>query len=363
MKTVFVAMSGGIDSSFSAYLLKKAGHRVVGFTFDLLPNSMRNERNRKTCCSAATINKAKQIADRLSIPHYVVNARGEFEEHVIHKFIEEYRQGRTPNPCILCNRYIKFSAFLTRSLAMGADRVATGHYARIEETPDGPVLKKGRDISKDQSYFLYPIRRDSLPLIEFPIGDYRKTEVKAEFARYSPTQTAESQDICFIPDNDYRSFIGRFLPLRKGPIVMTDGRRLGTHDGVHLYTIGQRRGLNIPFREPLYVVGIDAAENVVVVGSKEELKQDRVIANDLNLLTTEREGEARAKVRYRQKEEKCSYRIADDTMEVVFDDPVSSVTPGQSIVLYRGETVLGGGVIRRAEVGGQKSEVGKIKKN
>jgi tRNA-uridine 2-sulfurtransferase len=345
METVFIAMSGGLDSSFSAYLLKKRGYRVVGFTFDLLPRALRNDRNQKMCCSAVNVHRAKRVADHLSIPHYVINAREDFERHVIQRFIDEYRAGRTPNPCVLCNRYIKFSAFLKKSIAMGADRVATGHYACIEETAAGFRLKKGKDRTKDQSYFLYPISRNDLSLITFPLAGYTKAAARAEFPLRERSDPVESQDICFIQDNDYRGFISRFISLKKGPVVTAAGVQVGWHNGVHLYTIGQRRGLGIPFTEPLYVVELRTEENVVVVGAREELKQERLIADELNLFTDALEGEARARVRYRQGEAACRYTVKDAVMEVTFNEPVSSVTPGQSVVLYDGETVLGGGTI------------------
>jgi tRNA-specific 2-thiouridylase len=350
VETVFVAMSGGIDSSYAAFLLKASGRKVVGFTFDLLPSSMRSASNPRMCCSAVQMDRARRIADALSIPHYVMNMREAFERHVIARFIDEYTAGRTPNPCILCNRHVKFGAFLEKAAAMGADLVASGHYAAIEKTAAGHVLKKGKDRLKDQTYFLYPLPQKDLPRIVFPLARFRKTEVRAGFADLFEAsagcgRVAESQDICFIPDNDYRAFLKRFVPVKSGPIITMDGRQVGSHKGTHLYTIGQRKGLNIAYKEALYVVAIKAAENVVVVGPREALLRNRLTAEEINMLDAPPEGEAWAKVRYRQREEPCSYSVKDGMLEVVFRSPVWAVAPGQAVVLYDGERVLGGGAI------------------
>ncbi len=352
VKTVFVAMSGGIDSSYSAYLLKKRGYRVIGFTFDLLPKSLRNSCNPKTCCSAVSTGRARRVADSLSIPHYVMNMREDFERHVIERFVDEYRAGRTPNPCVLCNRHIKFASFLRKAKSLEADLVATGHYASTTRTPHGIELRKGRDRAKDQSYFLYPIRRSDLGMITFPLADHAKEEVRREFGAVgAETQEApESQDICFIPGNDYRGFVGQFIPLKGGPIVTVDGDFVGHHQGVHLYTIGQRRGIGIPSKGALYVIDINTRDNVITVGAKEQLFRKRLLADDVNMLSSASVGEGRAKVRYRQKEEACSYAVKGGLLEVVFHEPVSSVTPGQSVVLYDGDRVLGGATIREAFV-------------
>jgi tRNA-specific 2-thiouridylase len=351
METVFVAMSGGMDSSFAAYFLKQKGYKVVGITFQLLPKAIKNVENPKACCSIESINRAKKIADNLSIPHYVINLRKEFEEHVIENFINEYKSGRTPNPCILCNRYIKFSAFLNMALSIGADKVSTGHYANIKETVEGFFLQKGLDVSKDQSYFLYPIIKETLKHILFPLGLHQKSglkertnEIKREYQKVK-----ESQDICFIPGNNYREFISGFAGLREGPVFSVEGKLLGHHDGIHLYTIGQRRGLKIPYKEPLYVVDILAEENTIIAGSKEFLKRKKLLAGDINILqTTSTSGQITGKVRYRQKEESCTYNISGDSLEVEFKNPVYSITPGQSVVLYDDNIVIGGGIIKNS---------------
>lgn len=349
MEKVFVAMSGGMDSSFAAYMLKEQGYEVVGVTYQLLPESAKNVNNPKACCSVESVNRARRVARDLSIRHYVINLKAEFEHYVIERFIEEYKAGRTPNPCVLCNKYIKFSAFLHKAVSLGAGKVATGHYASVEETPEGWYLKKGRDHSKDQSYFLYPITHDALETTLFPLGNETKKGLKerSHLIGWDAEKVRESQDICFIPEGDYRPFLSRFVQPRKGPAYLVDGTRLGEHKGIHLYTVGQRRGLAIPFREPLYVVEIRSSENTLILGTKEHLKRSRLIARETNLLGLA-SGKATGKVRYRQREAACSYRVSDGVMEVEFDEPLDAVTPGQSVVLYDGDRVIAGGIIETA---------------
>jgi tRNA-uridine 2-sulfurtransferase len=349
METVFVAMSGGMDSSFAAYMLKRKGYDVVGITYQLLPRSIKNVSNPKACCSLETVARARKVADDLSIRHYVINLREDFERYVIERFIEEYKEGRTPNPCILCNKYIKFSSFFHKALSMGGGKVATGHYAVIEETPDGWSLKKSRDRAKDQSYFLYPMEKDILGEVLFPLGGEIKSELKeqAHLIRWDTEKIRESQDICFVPEGDYRQFLSRFVPLRQGPVYFVDGTLLGRHEGIHLYTVGQRRGLGIPFREPLYVVEIRSSENTLILGTKEHMRKSRLVADEINLLG-EPSGPASGKVRYRQRDAACAYRVSGDTLEVEFAEPLYAITPGQSVVLYRDDMVVAGGVIKSA---------------
>lgn len=347
METIFVAMSGGIDSSFSAYLLKQKGYNVVGITFQLLPATIKNIKNPKACCSLETVKRAKKIADDLSIPHYVVNLREEFEQYVIERFIQEYKKGRTPNPCILCNKHIKFSSFINKALSIGGEKIATGHYAIIEENSGNYFLKKGKDKIKDQSYFLYPIKKNLLEFILFPLGGYTKAVLKEKAGQigWDIHNIKESQDVCFIPDNDYREFLSKFVELKKGPVYLVNGKLIGYHNGIHLYTIGQRKGLNIPYKEPLYIIEIKPEENTIIAGPKEYLKRKKLIAHELNMLTPGTQNIS-GKVRYRQKTEPCTYHVHNDTLEVDFDNPVYSITPGQSVVLYNEDVVLGGGVIK-----------------
>ena len=349
METVFVAMSGGMDSSFAAYMLKQQGYEVIGITFQLLPGYIKNVNNPKACCSIETVARARKVADDLSIAHYVLNLREEFERHVIEPFIREYREGRTPNPCILCNKHIKFSAFFRKALAMGADKVATGHYGRIAKTPAGPRLKKAADRAKDQSYFLYPIEQGVLGQLLFPLGNETKEELKkqAHLIGWEAGRVKESQDICFVPDNDYRQFLSPFVELKQGPAYFVDGTLLGRHDGVHLYTLGQRRGLAIPFREPLYVVEMRCEENALVLGTKEHTKKRRLRAGEVNLLG-EPSGQAMGKVRYRQRDVPCTYRFSHGLLDVEFAEPLHAITPGQSVVLYEDDMVVAGGVIKEA---------------
>jgi tRNA-uridine 2-sulfurtransferase len=348
METVFVAMSGGFDSSFAAYILKKSGYNVVGVTFRLLPDSVVNGQHPKACCSVDTIVRAQNAASFLSIPHYVIDLREDFEDYVIKRFVDEYKSGLTPNPCILCNKFIKFSSFARKAFSMGADKIATGHYADIEEENGIYYLKKGIDKAKDQSYFLYAIEEDILKRTIFPLGKYNKNDLKEEARNISWDihNIKESQDICFVPDNDYRRFLSPYIALKKGPVYHIDGTFLGHHRGLHLYTIGQRRGINIPYREALYVVNTIPDENTLIVGSKEDLKQKIVIASEVNLFSHV-SNNVSGKVRYRQEEEPCVYKTVNNTLQITFLHPIFSVTPGQSVVLYDVDIVIGGGIIEK----------------
>ncbi len=348
METVFVAMSGGMDSSFAAHILKQKNYKVVGITFQLLPEKIKNIKSPKACCSSEMINRAKSVADSLLIPHHVINLTKEFEEHVIENFIKEYRSGRTPNPCIMCNRHIKFSSFLNKALSAGADKIATGHYANIYKTNEGYILTKGIDAEKDQSYFLYSIKKDLLEHILLPVGHYTKTSLKKwnDILKLNYQKARESQDICFIKKDSYREFLSGFVELRSGPVYSVEGKFLGHHEGIHLYTIGQRRGLNIPYTEPLYIIDIIVEENTIIAGPKKYLKKSKLFASDINMLNnSSSENFAAGKIRYRQKEEPCRYRLSDSSLEVEFENPVTSITPGQSVVLYDDDIVLGGGII------------------
>jgi len=355
METVFVAMSGGIDSSFAAYLLKQMGYKVIGITFQLLPESIKSTKDPKTCCSTETIHKAKKIADHLCIPHYTIDMRNEFEEHVVGNFLSEYKTGRTPNPCILCNKFIKFQLFPDKALSMGADKIATGHYAIIDRISGNYTIRKGTDKFKDQSYFLYPIKEELFQHILFPIGTYTKDKLRDNAGKlgWNLQNIKESQDICFIPGGNYRDFLSNYIKLREGPLYHVDGTFMGTHNGIHLYTIGQRRGLNTPYKEPLYVVEIIPDKNTLIVGPKEYLKRTRLVAHSTNFFNMNApgllSGDLSARVRYRQKEELCTFTISDDLLCVDFKNPIYSIAPGQSVVIYKDDTVICGGIIRSSE--------------
>jgi tRNA-uridine 2-sulfurtransferase len=348
MNRVLVAMSGGVDSSVAALLMQKAGYDVTGVTMCLGVRESADS-TRASCCGPDAIQDARRVAERLSIPHYVLDFAGELEAKVVDKFVNEYRSGRTPNPCIDCNRFLKFDTLLSRALALGFDALATGHYARIQERHGSFLLMKARDRMKDQTYFLAGVKRSALSRILFPLAFLTKDEVRriAADASLPVAEKPESQDICFVPDGDYGAFIekrtGAGLP---GPIVGTDGRVLGTHKGISNYTVGQRGGLGIAAERPLYVTRIDAGNNTITVGTKDDLKARGLVCSDVNALVDDIPEHAAVKIRYTRKE--AYARIMTDstnTMTVIFDEPQEAITPGQAVVLYSDDVVLGGGMI------------------
>jgi tRNA-specific 2-thiouridylase len=344
-RKVLVAMSGGVDSSVAALLLKEAGYVVTGVTMCL---GIRQEGDRASCCGGDAIEDAKRVCGQLEIPHFVFDFAHLMEELVISKFISEYLNGRTPNPCVDCNRYLKFGSLLEKALAMGFDFLATGHYAMIECVNDSWRLKRPKDKNKDQTYFLYPIKKDNLPSILFPLGMLSKEEVRMR-ARKSGLHVAhkvESQDICFVTQGNYGLFFEeRNLSSAAGNIVDQEGKILGRHRGIVHYTIGQRSGLGISAKTPFYVLRFDARTNSVVVGKKEDLFAQGLIAADLNLLADEFPADIEAKIRYRKKPARCIAIKEGEKLKVIFKDAQESITPGQAIVFYSEDTVLGGGVI------------------
>lgn len=348
---VVVAMSGGVDSSVAAGLLCRAGYEVVGITMRLYTEGRDDlpEANR-TCCGVEAVDDAQAVAHALGIPYYVLNFERAFQERVIDAFVAEYARGRTPIPCLACNQYLKFDLLLQKALALGAEYVATGHYARVMKEGDGYRLLRGADPWKDQSYFLYTLGQRELRHTLFPVGGMTKAQTRQAAADMGlpVADKAESQEICFIPSNDYRTFLAERLPSQPGEIVDLSGRVLGRHLGVANYTVGQRHGLGVAAREPLYVTAIDAAANRVVVGPASALLARRVLIQDVHFVTEPAAFPLRvtAKVRYRSPEARAVVWPHDDGAVVLeFAEPQRAVAPGQAAVFYQQESVIGGGTI------------------
>jgi tRNA-specific 2-thiouridylase len=344
-KRVAVAMSGGVDSSTAAALLKQASYEVFGIHMQLWSDPALKAKLEEN------ISILKRTCRILDIPFHILNLEKEFQSCVIDYFYQEYGLGHTPNPCVFCNRRIKFGRLLEKVQEMGADYLATGHYARIEQAPEGYRLLKASDQSKDQSYFLYTLGQKDLPHLLFPIGNLHKTEVRKLAAKSGlPTSTRpKSQDICFIPNGDSHAFIARGIPPQPGDIVDTEGKVLSRHQGLAHYTIGQRHGLGIAARKPLYVLKLDVASNRLIVGSREQLLRSTLTAHKLSWIAGEAPEDLTsitAKIRYKSPEVSVTLYLNNDTARVDFHQPQSAITPGQAIVFYRGEAVLGGGIIK-----------------
>jgi tRNA-specific 2-thiouridylase len=354
-KKVLIAMSGGVDSSVSAALLKEQGYEVIGATMQIWQTEEEEERE-NGCCSLTAVNDARRVADKLGIPYYVLNFRDIFRERVIEYFIREYQAGRTPNPCIVCNKEVKFEALLDKAISMGLDYIATGHYAQVEFKDGRYLLKKAISKTKDQTYALYNLTQDQLSKTLFPVGRYEKDQIRQIAKKYDlgVASKPDSQEICFVEDNDYAKFISEYADseIYPGDIVDTKENVLGKHNGVFNYTVGQRKGLGIPSNMPLYVVEIDIEKNQVVVGSDEETFSNKFIARDLNWIginKLEKEMRVEAKIRYGAKEAPAIIKpIENEKVEVFFDTPQRAITPGQSAVFYDGDYVVGGGVIENS---------------
>ncbi|MFC1971916.1 tRNA 2-thiouridine(34) synthase MnmA [Chloroflexota bacterium] len=349
---VAVAMSGGVDSSMAAALLQQAGYEVLGITMQIWPadEPARERDGFRSCCGAEAIEAARKTANKLSIPHFVMNLRDVFARQVITDFCQEYSRGRTPNPCIRCNQYVKFDALLTRVKELDADFLATGHYARVEHSGDGYQLLKGFDPTKDQSYFLYTLGQQELQNLLLPIGDYHKEAVREMAAKLDlPTAgRPASQDICFIPDNDYRSFIGDYVQPEPGDIVDTEGNVLGKHQGLARYTVGQRQGLGLSSTTRLYVLKLDTINNELVAGTGDQLFTSRLLAANLNWVSGYPPADTAgitARVRNKASEVPVTLQVNDNDARVDFHQPQRAISPGQSVVFYQGEAVLGGGII------------------
>ena len=341
-KKVAVAMSGGVDSSAAAFLLKEMGYEVVGITMCLGVKTPDDKR--AGCCGKEAIDDAKKVCNRLKISHYAMDFSRELEEKVIGPFVEEYLKGRTPNPCVSCNRYLKFGSLLDKIKIMGFDCLATGHYAKVEDR----TLKKPKDAGKDQTYFLYYIKKDSLSSILFPLEDLTKKEVRkiAGKANLPVAEKPQSRDICFIPEGNYKNFImARVKNIKPGPILDLEGNILGEHRGTVFYTIGQRGGLGMGGGNPFYVISINPLKNQVVVGSNSDLNSRGLIAGRINLLVEQLPDVVFAKIRYTHKEAECRISRKGSKLRVIFNRQQRAVTPGQSVVFYKDEKVLGGGII------------------
>jgi tRNA-specific 2-thiouridylase len=356
-KRVIVGMSGGVDSSVTAGLLVEQGYDVVGITLNLWPELEGAPENaaEDACCGLGAVEDARRVADRLGIKYYVMNFRDTFEEKVIKDFIGEYARGRTPNPCVRCNQFIKFDALLARAAQFDADYVATGHYVRVEQDPKTErwLLRKAADPSKDQSYVLYVMTQDRLERALFPLGALSKAETRKLAAewRLPVANKPESQDICFVPYKRYTEFLERHAPetLREGPIVDTGGNRVGTHQGISLHTVGQRRGLGLATKEPRYVTSLDVATNTVMIGGLDDLLKAECELEDVNWVKLAEPTEPLrtfARIRYRAELVPATvYAEPGGRARVLFDEPQRAVTPGQAVVFYDGEYVVGGGTI------------------
>jgi len=355
---IAVAMSGGVDSSAAALLLKNAGFRPIGVTlrFWVDPQAEKQApREGRGCSSQRDINDARKVADDLDIPHYILDMQEDFYKKVVNYFLREYEEGRTPNPCIPCNRYLKFTLLLQKVRSLDINFLATGHYARnIFEPISGKYkLFRGKDAAKDQSYMLYMLTQKQFSAVLFPLGDFTKKEIR-KIIRDAGLRVAEkkdSQEICFIPDNDYRSFLERVNPqsIFKGDILSTGGEKLGEHRGLPFYTIGQRKGLGLTSSHPLYVVDIDSRRNVLIVGKEEEIYHRGLSAGELNFVSgevPEKELPVQVKIRYRAPSVPAIlYPPEKGEAKVIFDKEQKAVTPGQAVVFYRDEEILGGGTI------------------
>ena len=357
-KKALIGMSGGVDSSVAAYLTQKAGFDCIGATMRLYDNEMIHRDPTGTCCSLDDVEDARSVARRMGIPHYVFNFREDFEEKVIRTFVRSYEQGRTPNPCIDCNKFLKFDRLLRRAMELGCDYVVSGHYARIRQDPDTGryLLYKAEDQAKDQTYFLACLNQEQLAHIQFPLGALTKAQVReiAEEQGFVNARKHDSQDICFVPDGDYAAFLTRYTgkAYPEGDYLDLNGKVIGKHRGAVCYTLGQRKGLGIALGAPAYVCAKDMEKNTVTLGPNEALFSSALRADNWNWYPFPALTEpmrVTAKIRHSQQEHPATvYPEANGFARVEFDTPQRAVTPGQAVVLYQGDLVIGGGTIAQA---------------
>ena len=355
-KKVVIGMSGGVDSSVAAWILKEQGYDVIGVTMQIWQDEEEivQEEN-GGCCGLSAVDDARRVAWQLDIPYYVMNFKKEFKANVMDYFVDEYLHGRTPNPCIACNRYVKWESLLKRSLEIGADYIATGHYARVEQLPNGRyTLRKSATAAKDQTYALYNLTQDQLSRTLMPVGAYTKDEIRqmAEKLDLQVAHKADSMEICFIPDHDYAKFIeeNTDAKLVKGNFVDKEGNILGVHEGITHYTVGQRKGLNLAMGRPVFVVEIRPETNEVVIGDADDVFTDHLVCDRVNWMSIDGlhggEMQVMAKIRYSHKGAPCMiHELEDGRVECHFLEKVRAVTPGQAVVFYDGDYVVGGGTI------------------
>lgn len=365
-KKVVVGMSGGVDSSVAAFLLKEQGYDVIGVTMQIWQDEKQEALEENGgCCGLSAVEDARRVAEALEIPYYVMNFKKEFQCRVMDYFVEEYIQGRTPNPCIACNRYVKWESLLKRSMDIGADYIATGHYARIQKLENGRYsLRMSKTSAKDQTYALYNLTQFQLSHTLMPVGEYTKEEIRdmAERLGLPVANKPDSQEICFIPDKDYAGFIEREAAGKQellakmpkpGNFVTKDGDIIGPHKGIIHYTIGQRKGLNLAMGHPVFVTEIRLETGEVVIGESEDVFADKLVCDNLNFMSVDKlEGKKRvlAKIRYSHKGEWCLIeQTGEDRVTCTFEKPVRAITPGQAVVFYDGDYVLGGGTILKGE--------------